>query len=300
MSPRTLQLLACAWALGGWPAQARARTAEETVPTVMMSEKRGDAFMERRVDSRASGRKKRKARPVASRYDFATGASEANWFGWFTIDRAPMAAALQSFSGVREMQFAEASPPETIVLSSFDGDASAGAVFTGSSWVGNVTQGAGFIAVGGGARDENGWGLTGLALDLSGMRSVSVVAQRGSGDFSGSLSLQLEDRQLGTHVITLSATAFSADAPSLVQVALGTWPADFDAAHISSWSIGGGGLGTGAFQMNLHQVEFSASAIPEPATWGAAAGVAAFAGAAWRRRRKRAASAGGLAGEAGR
>ena len=151
---------------------------------------------------------------------------------------------------------------QSLVLDSFNAGATAGSVRAGSSWVGNVTQNATSITVGGTATDVNGWGATGLSLNASSMAFIAITGQRDSGHAATRFSIQLEDRNLNTQVLSVSATAFSAGALTLVQIAIPRWNSGFDAAHITGWSIGGGGLGLAAFRMTFDQLAFTATTSP--------------------------------------
>jgi len=174
-------------------------------------------------------------------------------------------------------------PPTTLLLSSFTGDAASGAVIPTSTWAGNVTQNSGYITIGGTARDDNGWRATGLSLDLSAMNFITLTAQRDPGNATGSLFLQFEDFNSRPITFSLSTSAFAVGSPTQAQIVLGVWSGDFDFTHVVSWSIGGGGVGTNDFRLSLHQVEFGASAIPEPSTSATLMGLVALAAAAYRR-----------------
>ena len=178
-------------------------------------------------------------------------------------------------------------PPSSLLLSTFAGDSASGAVISTSTWAGNVTQHSGYITIGGTARDDNGWRATGLSLDASGMSYLTITAQRDPGNAAGSLFLQFEDVNLHTRVFSLSTSSFALGTPTQAQIVLGVWSGDFDFTQIVSWSIGGGGVGSNDFRMSLHQVEFGATAIPEPEAYVALAGGAALAAAAVHRRRRR-------------
>jgi hypothetical protein len=178
----------------------------------------------------------------------------------------------------------EASAPTMIRLSSFSGDAASGSIRSGTTWEGNVAQGAASITIGGTARDDNGWGKTGLALDVSGMNFITITAQRDTGNQAGTLFLQLEDLRLTTSVFSVDTSLISFDTPTQVQISITGWPVGFDSTNITGWNIGGGGLGTQDFRMTLYGVDLSATAIPEPAEIAALSGLVALAAAAYRRR----------------
>jgi hypothetical protein len=225
-----------------------------------------------------STRRTERSPTIESSSDFAVTTSEGRGFfeQWgYTF------GAQSTFLHTHQLA---ASLPTTIPLSSFTGDANSGSVRTGTSWEGNVTQGAASITVGGTARDDNGWGRTGMLLDVSGMNSITITAARNAGNAAGSLFLQLEDLRLVTSVFSVDTSLISFDTPTQVYIAVSAWPSGFDPTQVTGWSIGGGGVGTQDFRMTLYEVGFSATAIPEPAEITTALGLAALAAAAYRRR----------------
>ncbi len=177
-------------------------------------------------------------------------------------------------------------PPDPLILSSFNGDTASGGVISTTSWQGNVTQGSGYITIGGSARDDNGWGVTGLSLNASTWSTISITAQRDPGNATGTLALQFEDRLLRTNIFSINTATFAVGTPTQAQIVIGTWTSDFDFTQIVSWSIGGGGLGTNDFRMTLHNVEIGVTAIPEPTTTAVVIGLAAVGAALYRRRRQ--------------
>lgn len=180
--------------------------------------------------------------------------------------------------------------PSSVAVASFGGDTGSGAVLAGTSWVGNVTQNAGSITVGGSARDDNGWGARRLSLDATGMNFIAITAQRETGNQAASLFLQFEDRDLRTQVFSVSTSEFAVGVPTTVHIPIGTWTVNFGSAAIASWSIGGGGVGSGvgaeAFRLTIDELSFTASAIPEPATYATVCAIIAL-GCALRRRGRR-------------
>ncbi len=178
-----------------------------------------------------------------------------------------------------------ASPPLTaLTLSSFSSGATdGGSVRTGTSWSGNLTQAATSLSVGGTARDENGWGATGLTLDASAMNYLFVSARRDAGNAASTLFVQFEDIFLRTYVVSVSTSLFSTTTLTPVTVPLAAWTVDFGPSHITGWSVGGGGLGTESFRMTFDTLAFTTSAIPEPSTYAALLGALCLA-IAWRRR----------------
>lgn len=199
------------------------------------------------------------------------------------IESALAPLAPERLEVVREF-LALTGSPTSVVLSTFDGSAGSGSARAGTSWVGNLTQNAGSITVAGAALNDNGWGATGLSLDASAMNLLTITAQRGAGNAAPSLFVQFEDRSLHTQFFSVSTSLFAIGTPTTVQVPIGPWTIDFGANDITGWSIGGGGVGTVAFQMTFDHLELGFSAIPEPAAIGWLAGVAVL-GFAWHRRR---------------
>lgn len=176
----------------------------------------------------------------------------------------------------------------SIVLSTFSPEfPSGGSERLGTSWIGNVTQHATSITVGGTARDDNGWGVTGLSLDARAMNSLVITAQRDPGNTAATLFVQFEDLFLRTRIVSVSTSAFSLGSLTTVTVPLTAWTVDFGPSQITGWSIGGGGVGTEDFRMTFDTLSFTASAIPEPATYATLLGVSALALAAHHRRRNR-------------
>lgn len=179
-------------------------------------------------------------------------------------------------------------PPLTLLLSDFTaGSSTGGSERSGTSWTGNITQNAGSISVGGSARDENGWGATQLSLDASGMNTLVLIAQRDFGNATPVLFVQFEDFRLRTHVVSINTSLFATGTLTTVAVPLTGWTLDFGPSQITGWSIGGGGLGTTDFRMTFDSLSFSASAIPEPATYATLAGLLALGVAFTRQRRRR-------------
>jgi hypothetical protein len=176
----------------------------------------------------------------------------------------------------------------SILLSAFAPLPESGAVRSGTSWVGQVTQNANSITVGGSAADDNGWGAGGLSLNASAMTFLSITAQRDAGNQAPTLFIQFEDRNLRTTVFSVDTSLFALGLPSTVQIPLANWTIDFGATDIASWSIGGGSVGTVPFRMTFDEIRFTTTAIPEPSTYAAIFGALSLVGAAvWRRRVRR-------------
>jgi hypothetical protein len=154
---------------------------------------------------------------------------------------------------------------QSLELDSFAQPGAQGAVLPASSWAaaGNVIRLPEAIAVTGTARDDNGWGATGLNVDARAMAYVTLVAQSEAGNQAGSLVFQLEDAALRTHTIAVPTAQFALGVRTSVQVPLGAWPAPtvFDAARITGWTLGGGTVGLVPFRMTLDQVTLTATAV---------------------------------------
>lgn len=153
----------------------------------------------------------------------------------------------------------------SVTLSSFSGGPTDGSIRAGTTWVGQVTQNPASISIGGTARNDNGWGATGLSVNATGLNFLNITAQRDPGNASPSLFVQFEDRFLNTHVASVDLSLFAAGSMSFVQISLGPWPTVFDTTQITGWTIGGGGLGTTDFRMTFQNLELtSIVAVPEP------------------------------------
>jgi len=154
---------------------------------------------------------------------------------------------------------------QVVVLDAFNAGATTGSVRPGTSWVNNVTPGATTLTVGGTARDDNGWGATGQAINATGMNFLAITAQRDAGHAAAAFVIQFEDRNLNTQVFTLGASAFATGGLTTVLIPLTGWAANFDRTQIAGWSIGGGTVGTAAFRMTLDHLALTATASPDSA-----------------------------------
>ena len=208
----------------------------------------------------------------------------------------------QMMSPIREVAEAPAPRPEIfdpgdsiliravetpqIVLSTFSAGGG-GAVRSNTTWVNNVTQNATSITVGGTARDDNGWGATGLSINASGMDTIVINAQRNTGNATPTLFIQFEDNRVHTQVFSVSTSLFAVGSLTQVQIPIGSWDIDFGSTQITGWNIGGGGVGTMDFQMTFDNLAFTGlTAIPEPATNAVLLGLAASALVGYRRFRR--------------
>lgn len=172
-----------------------------------------------------------------------------------------------------------------IVLDNFNSGTATGAVISSpaTSWVGQVTQNATTITVGGTANDDNGWGTTSVNVNATGLSFVTFTAQRESGNVASSLTIQFEDISLNTQIYSFSTSSFNIGSLSTVSVAL-AWTGGFDPTQITGWNIGGGAAspGSSAFRMSFDNLSFTA--VPEPSTYAVIFGGLALGFAAWRRR----------------
>ncbi len=171
-----------------------------------------------------------------------------------------------------------------IVLDNFNSGTATGATVAGSSWVGQVTQNATTITVGGLANDDNGWGTTSVNVNATGMSFVTFIAQRDTGNATSTLTIQFEDSSLNTQVYSVATSAFNIGSLTTVSIAL-AWTGGFNPTQITGWSIGGGGITTAGpdFAMTFDSLALT-TAIPEPSTYAAIFGVLTLGLAAYRRR----------------
>jgi len=159
-----------------------------------------------------------------------------------------------------------------------------GAVISGSSWVGNVTQNATTITVA--AHDDNGWGVFNLTpFDASAMHSITITGQLEAGNAATVFNVQLFDNNFGAQAFSISSSSFVTGATTTVTIPIGSW-IGIDPTHLAAWTIGGGDQGTSgpAFHMTLDQLALSPSAVPEPGVTAALAGSLVLGFAVWRRR----------------
>jgi len=139
---------------------------------------------------------------------------------------------------------------QTILLDSFNPGATTGAVLSGTSWIGNVTQNSTSITVGGTAKNDSGWGASHLTIDASATTYLRITAQRTAGNEAPVFAIQFEDGSVGTTVFTVSASAFSLDAFTTVQVPI-AWSGEINPAQITGWQIGGGPPPPGQVPMRM-------------------------------------------------
>jgi hypothetical protein len=184
----------------------------------------------------------------------------------------PMIAAL-----VLGCSFAWSASAQTIVLDNFNSGSATGAVITATSWVGNVVQNATTITVGGTAMDNNGWGASNLSINATGMNYLTITAERNSGNAAPSLVIGFLDSSLNSQTFSVATSSFAVGSLTQVQIPITSW-ASVNPAQITGWSIGGGTPppGLAAFAMTFDNLALSATAIPEPATFGLILGLGAM------------------------
>jgi hypothetical protein len=153
---------------------------------------------------------------------------------------------------------------QTRDLDSFGSPGAGGVVLPFSTWVGQVERQPAQIVVGGSARDDNGWGASGLDLDLQSFRYLTIVARRDVANQAPAVVFQLEDAALKTHTISVPSSQFPNGNMTEVTVPIGTWSPGFNAARVTGWSIGGGSLGLVAFRFSLDHLALAVSATTTP------------------------------------
>lgn len=180
-----------------------------------------------------------------------------------------------------------------IVLDDFTTGNQAGQGDAMGSWVGQVTQNATSLTVAGTAHDDNGWGVFNLVpFDASAMQFIAITAQLDAGNTAGSFNVQFFDDNFGGQAFSISTSLFLTGTMTTVTIPIGAW-SGIDPTIINAWTIGGGNVATNGpdFRMTLDQLALAPSAVPEPATNAALAGLAMLGIALWRRRRLRAGQA---------
>lgn len=172
---------------------------------------------------------------------------------------------------------------QTVVVDNFNTGSVQGMEQVGSTWVNQTTLTGTELVVGGSAKDDNGWGATGVNLNATGMGYLAVTASVDSGNLASQFSAAFSDDFLATENVTISTSMFTSTLSTVyIPVA---WTSGIDLSAITSWTIGGGSAGTDTFRMTFDNIAFTASAVPEPSTYALLAGVAMLAFVAVRRRR---------------
>jgi hypothetical protein len=173
--------------------------------------------------------------------------------------------------------------PAQVALDDFS---NASPTFLGD-WTGQ--QGAGVYAFTGNNSDESGaefvgtWNLTGYdALAFTGQVDTALTD-------AASFAITLLNDNGENATSTFLVSSFNAASLTTVQAAL-TASGGFDFANVTSWRISGGEfLGAATLSLTADQIT-AVSAVPEPATYAALAGLAMLGVVVWRRRTSAAAS----------
>eukprot|EP01034_Spumella_vulgaris_P010675 gene10675-13548_t len=176
-----------------------------------------------------------------------------------------------------------------IVLDDFTTGTQPGQGDAMGSWVGQVTQNATTLTIAGTAHDDNGWGVFNLVpFDASAMQFITITAQLDAGNTAGSFNVQFFDDNFGGQAFSISPSLFLTGVMTTVTIPIGAW-SGIDPTILNAWTIGGGNVATNGpdFRMTLDQLALTPSAVPEPATNAALAGIFMLGIALWRRRRLR-------------
>ncbi len=161
-----------------------------------------------------------------------------------------------------------------------DDFSSANPTFLGD-WTGQ--QGAGVYTFTGSTDDTMGAEFAGT-WNLTGYDTLAFSAQIDSGlNNAASFALTLLNDNGESATSTFLVSSFSAASLTTVQAAL-TATGGFDFAQVTSWRLSGGEFfGSATLSLTAGQLT-AVSAVPEPATYAALAGLAMFGFVAWRRR----------------
>lgn len=184
-----------------------------------------------------------------------------------------------------------------IVLDDFTAGTQVGEGAAMGSWVGQVTQNATTLTIAGTAHDDNGWGVFNLvpSFDASAMQFITITGQLDAGNTAGSFNVQFFDDNFGGQSFSISTSLFLTGSMTTVTIALGPW-VGADPSILNAWTIGGGNVAMNGpdFRMTLDRLALTSSAVsesilaptavPEPATNTALAGMAVLGLALWRRR----------------
>lgn len=166
--------------------------------------------------------------------------------------------------------------PAQVALDSFT---NANPTFLGD-WTGQ--EGVGVHTFTGSTDDTMGAEFTGT-WNLSGHSALAFAAQIDSGlNDAASFAITLLNDNGESATSTFLVSSFNAASLTTVQAAL-TATGGFDFAQVTSWRLSGGEF-LGAATLSLHADQLTAvSAVPEPATYAALAGLAMLGVVVWRR-----------------
>ncbi len=158
---------------------------------------------------------------------------------------------------------------QTALLDNFNNPGATGSVITISSWAlsaNNILRNAGTITVTGSARDDNGWGATGVSIDGSSMTHVTVRAQRDADNVASSLVVGLVSSNLVEHTLSVPTSSFQVGIMTEVNIPIGAWPSGFIPTQITRWNIGGPAAPTGTltFRMTFDPLSLTGGATPTP------------------------------------
>jgi hypothetical protein len=173
---------------------------------------------------------------------------------------------------------------QSLNLDDFGNGTTTGEVISGTSWVGQLTQNATTLTVGGSALSDSGWGAVNLALpDLSTFSFVALTLELLGDNTAANIFVTFDDGG-DFQTVTFNTSSFSVGAMTTVYVPI-AWT--INTATVEAWNIGGGipppGTGSPAFRMIFDNLALT-SAVPEPSTYAMIAGVLVLGLAAWRRR----------------
>lgn len=159
---------------------------------------------------------------------------------------------------------------QSTTLDTFDGTIAPAGVLPGTSWAGAtaITRGATTITINSPARDDSGWGRSGLAINGSDMTHVRVVAQRNAGNAAPIFLVTLRDSLFRPHTVSVLTSAFAVGELTTVDIPLGAWQGGFNPADINDWDMGGGSAppGNNAFRMTFDQLSLVGGSPPAAPT----------------------------------